>query len=228
MSLFAISDLHLSLGTDKKMDVFDGWKDYVGLLNKNWRASVTDNDTVVVCGDISWAQRIDEAFEDFNFLNSLPGEKILLKGNHDYWWTSLAKINNFFEKNNFKSFKLLRNNSIEAQGFCICGARGWTTKNMSEHDMQMVNREVVRLQHSFDSVKNKDLEKLVFLHYPPVYFGVESKILDFLSECHIKRCFYGHIHSKDSFKYVRKSVINGVQCELVSCDYLQFKPKLIT
>ena len=228
MALFVISDLHLSLECDKKMDVFEGWKDYVNILEKNWRSSVTENDTVVICGDISWCKKLDFAFEDFSFLDSLPGEKILLKGNHDFWWSSLNKINEFFEKYNFNTFKLLRNNSIEAQGFYICGARGWTTKNMNEHDIKMVNREVMRLQHSFESTKNPNLEKLVFLHYPPVYFGIDSPILDFLSKNHIKRCFYGHIHSKDSFKYVRKNVINGVQCELVSCDYLKFKPLLIT
>lgn len=227
MSLFVISDLHLSLGCDKKMDVFKGWENYVDILENNWRKTVGKNDTVVICGDISWGMTLGESFEDFKFLNKLPGEKILLKGNHDYWWESVAKIEKFFQKNNFKNFNLMKNNSFERCGVILCGARGWTTKDMDDHDEKMVDREIIRLKLSFDSCKNDKLEKIVFLHYPPYYFGFKSKIIEFLSTHGVKNCYYGHIHSENSFKYTRVSLIDGIKCELVSCDYLRFIPKLI-
>ena len=209
------------------MDIFSGWENYVDLLEKNWRQTIKEDDTVVICGDISWGMTLEESFEDFKFLNSLPGEKILLKGNHDYWWVSVAKIEKFFQENNFKNFQLMRNNSFERCRVMLCGTRGWTTRNMDDHDEKMVEREVARLKLSFDSCKNDKLEKIVFLHYPPCYFGCESKIIDFLSSHDVKKCFYGHIHSENSFKYTRVNMINGINCELVSCDYLKFVPKMI-
>lgn len=227
MSLFVISDLHLSLGCDKKMDIFKGWENYVKILEGNWREKVKEDDTVVICGDISWGMTLEESFEDFKFLNSLPGEKILLKGNHDYWWESVSKIENFFFKNNFKNFRLMRNNSFERNGVMLCGARGWTTKDMDEHDEKMVDREIVRLKLSFDSCRDSKLEKIVFLHYPPCYFGLKSEIMKFISGYGVKRCFYGHIHSENSFRYTKMNIINGIKCELVSCDYLKFIPKII-
>ena len=227
MSLYAISDLHLSLGTEKSMEIFPGWENYIYLLEKNWKATVKKEDTVVVCGDISWAMRIDEAFKDFEFLNSLPGEKILLKGNHDYWWSTNKKIEDFFKKNEFENFKILHNNCIETQGYAICGARGWTTKTKDEHDDKMVNRELIRLDLSLKSCKNNKIPKIVCLHYPPVYFNETTKIIDFLHDNKIKYCYYGHIHSKDSSKYISSQVVRGIKCELVSCDYLRFKPKLV-
>ena len=227
MSLFVISDLHLSLGCDKKMDVFEGWKDYVTLIEKNWKRTVNKDDTVIVCGDISWGMNLEESFEDFKFLNSLPGEKILLKGNHDFWWISIKKVKDFFKENNFNTLKLMRNNSFEREGYCLCGTRGWTTKDMNEHDLKMVKREIGRLKLSFDSCKSSKLEKIVFLHYPPVYFGVESEILNFLSKNHIKKCYYGHVHLDNSPKYTKTSIISDVECNLVSCDYLKFTPKMI-
>ena len=227
MSLYAISDLHLSLGAEKSMEIFPGWENYISLLKQNWKATVSNQDSVVICGDISWSMRIEDSLKDFEFLNSLPGEKILLKGNHDFWWTTTKKIEDLIKKNNFKNFKILHNNCIEAQGYNLCGTRGWTTRLKDEHDAKMVNRETIRLGLSLKSRKNKDLETIVCLHYPPIYFGESSKIIDFLSENNIKYCCYGHIHSADSSKYAPYSYIKGVRCELVSCDYLKFTPKLI-
>lgn len=229
MSLYAISDLHLSLGkeTEKSMEIFPGWENYVYLLEKNWRATVKKEDTVVICGDISWSMRIEESLKDFEFLNSLPGEKILLRGNHDYWWSTNKKIKNFILKNKFENFKILHNNCIETQGFAICGTRGWTTRIKDEHDIKMIEREIIRLGLSLNACKNNKLQKIVFLHYPPVYFKETTKIIDFLHDNKIKYCYYGHIHSKDSSKYISSQVVRGIKCELVSCDYLKFKPKLV-
>lgn len=227
MALFAISDLHLSLGNDKSMEIFPGWENYVQLLEKNWRGTVSENDSVVICGDISWSMKLEEAQKDFEFLNSLPGEKILLKGNHDYWWSTLKKIDDFMNQNKFKNFKILQNNCIESQGYCICGSRGWTTKVKDEHDTMMIEREIARLNLSLNSCQNSQLKKIVFLHYPPIYLGEITKIIDFLAEKKIKYCYYGHVHSKDSSKYTCSCIFNGVKCELVSCDYLNFRPKLI-
>lgn len=227
MSLYAISDIHLSLGTEKSMEIFPGWKDYVYLLEKNWKETVSENDTVVICGDISWAMRLEEAFNDFEFLNSLPGKKILLKGNHDYWWSTNKKIEEFMAKNNFKNFKILHNNCIETQNYAICGARGWTTKLKDGHDAKMLDREIIRLGLSINSCKNSHIEKVVFLHYPPFYFKETTKMIDFLHNSKVRYCYYGHIHSKDSSKYISSQVVRGIKCELVSCDYLRFRPKLV-
>ena len=227
MSLYAISDLHLSLSTEKSMEIFPGWENYIYLLEKNWKATVKEEDTVVICGDISWSMRIEEAFKDFEFLNSLPGEKILLKGNHDYWWSTNKKIEEFFKKHEFKNFKILHNNCIEVNDFAICGTRGWTTRLKDEHDIKMLDREIIRLGLSIKSCKNNKLKKIVFLHYPPVYFKETTKIIDFLCDNKIKYCYYGHIHSKDSSKYISSQVVKGIKCELVSCDYLRFTPKFV-
>lgn len=226
--LYAISDLHLSLGSSKSMDVFPGWENYVELLDENWRKTVKENDTVVICGDISWALTLDESMNDFKFLDSLPGKKILLKGNHDYWWTSSKKILDFFRKNEFNSFKLLKNNCIEIENYCICGSRGWTTRIGDDHDIKMIDREIERLKFSINSAKDSKLEKIVFLHYPPVYPNEKSKILDFLLESNIKKCYYGHIHSQSFYGNIYNRNINGLKCELVSCDYIGFKPRLIS
>ena len=125
MSLFAIADTHLSLGTNKPMDSFPGWNDYVARLGNNWNSIVKEEDTVVIAGDISWAMNFDELYEDFSFLNDLTGKKIIVKGNHDYWWNTLSKMNKFIEENNFDSINILQNNSYDVDGISVCGSRGW-------------------------------------------------------------------------------------------------------
>ena len=228
MALYTISDLHLSLGNNEKsMEIFKGWENYVEILRKNWTSIVSEQDSVVICGDISWAMRLEDALKDFEFLNSLPGEKILLKGNHDYWWSTAKKITDFIDKNGFKNFKILHNNCIESQGFCICGTRGWTSRDKEEHDIKIVNREIIRLGFSINSRKNLDLPLVVFFHYPPFYFGEKTKMIDFLCDNRVKYCCYGHVHSKDTSKYSCTCLVNGIHCELVSADHLKFKPKLV-
>lgn len=228
MALYAIADLHLSLGTDKPMDVFKGWQDYKERLENNWRNLVKDDDTVVVAGDISWAMRLDECYEDFSFLNSLPGTKILLKGNHDYWWATKKKIDEYLVENNFDTIKILFNNSFEVEGVTICGSRGWYYDADTDADIKVINREVGRLKLSLDSVADKSTTPVVFLHYPPVYSDLEcQEIMDTLIEYGIKECYYGHLHGAYTHKNAVVSEYKGINMHLISCDYTDFMPILV-
>ena len=180
MSLFAIADLHLSLGVDKPMDVFPGWAGYVEKLEKNWRENVRPEDTVVVAGDISWGLDISEAKEDFAFLDRLPGTKILLKGNHDLWFSTKTKVEKFFAENGFSTLKILFNNAYEYGDCAICGTRGWMNDPIEK---KVLLRECGRLRMSLEEGKKFGKEPLVFLHYPPVFGGGECyEILDVLLE----------------------------------------------
>ena len=238
MSLYVISDLHLSTNenTGKSMEVFGfRWKDYVQKLERNWRAVVTEDDTVVVPGDISWAMTVSEAVSDFKFLDSLPGEKIISKGNHDFWWSTASKINNFFEENKIKSVRLLHNNALETNDFIICGTRGWfndetqqnaVVRNNVDHQ-KIVARECMRLKMSLDEGKKiSELSKkeiLVFMHFPPFYNDfVCREFIDILAEYKIKRCFFGHIHGNYYMNKVTE--FEGIKFIMTSSDYLNFCP----
>lgn len=228
MALFAIADLHLSLGTDKPMDIFKGWQDYSTRLGNNWRNLVTDNDTVVVSGDISWAMRLEECYEDFKFLDSLPGTKILLKGNHDYWWATKKKIEEYLESNGFSTIKILFNNSYTVEGVTICGSRGWYYDADTEADIKVINREVGRLKLSLDSARKSDTTPVVFLHYPPVYNGLEcEEIMETLISYGIKECYYGHLHGSHTHKNAVTGLYKGINMHLISTDYVNFMPVLV-
>ena len=221
MSLFAIADTHLSLGTNKPMDSFPGWNDYVQRLEKNWNNIVTDSDTVVIAGDISWAMNFDELVAD-----KLNGRKIIVKGNHDYWWNTATKMNKFIESNKFDSIKILHNNSYTVNNISVCASRGWMFESDEEHDEKILNREVNRLKMSLDSAECE--QKLVFLHYPPVTVNSECReILNLLNEYGIKKCYYGHLHGM-AVKYAVEGEIEGIDFNLISCDRLKFTPKLIS
>ena len=221
MSLFAIADLHLSLGVDKPMDVFPGWAGYVEKLEKNWRENVRPEDTVVVAGDISWGLDISEAKEDFAFLDRLPGTKILLKGNHDLWFSTKTKVEKFFAENGFSTLKILFNNAYEYGDRAICGTRGWMNDPIEK---KVLLREWGRLRMSLEEGKKFGKEPLVFLHYPPVFGGGECyEILDVLLEYGIKQVYYGHIHGYSS-GYAINGIRNGIDFRLISCDFVQFNP----
>ncbi len=221
MSLFAIADLHLSLGVDKPMDVFPGWAGYVEKLEKNWRENVRPEDTVVVAGDISWGLDISEAKEDFAFLDQLPGTKILLKGNHDLWFSTKTKVEKFFAENGFSTLKILFNNAYEYGDRAICGTRGWMNDPIEK---KVLLRECGRLRMSLEEGKKFGKEPLVFLHYPPVFGGGESyEILDVLLEYGIRQVYYGHIHGYSS-GYAINGIRNGIDFRLISCDFVQFNP----
>ena len=228
MSLFAIADLHLSLGTDKPMDVFEGWHDYVPRIEENWRSCVAPDDTVVIAGDISWAMKLEEAVADFRFINSLPGRKLILKGNHDYWWSTRKKIEAFLEENRFSSIGIVHNSAVEAGNFAVCGTRGWLYDAESAEDRKIVSREVGRLNASLDAAEKGEKKPIVFLHYPPVYGGMECReIMDVLVNRRVADCYYGHIHGSAAAKRSPTGEYRGVQMHLISCDYLGFRPLLV-
>lgn len=228
MALFAIADLHLSLGEDKPMDIFAGWNDYVKRLKDNWLKLVSDEDTVVIGGDISWAMRLEQALTDFKWIENLPGKKILLKGNHDYWWATKSKIDKFLSENNLNSLSILFNNSYICGDYAVCGTRGWFLENGAPEDIKVLNREVGRLRASIESALNAVKEPVVFLHYPPYYNGTECKeIFDVLIEYNIKKCYYGHIHGANNFRYAFEGNYKGVELKLISCDKLSFIPMLV-
>lgn len=225
MALFTIADTHLSFGTDKPMDSFPGWNDYVSRIENNWNKLVSDNDTVVIAGDISWAMDFDQLYADFDFINKLNGNKILLKGNHDYWWNTATKMNKFIEDSNFDTIKILHNNSYLVDDISVCGSRGWMFESEEAHDEKILNREVNRLKMSLDDAKNEN--RVVFLHYPPVTTnGTCDEILQLLKEYGIKKCYYGHLHGVAA-KFAIDDCVDGIDFKLISCDKTGFVPVLV-
>lgn len=227
MSLYTIGDLHLSFSVDKPMDRFgEVWKNHPEQLKKGFSA-LGDEDVCVLCGDLSWGMGLDQCREDFAFINALPGKKIILKGNHDYWWTTANKISVFFRENGFNTLSLLHNNCIFYDNVALCGTRGWfyEEEKGTEHDRKMLSREVLRLRASLDAGGEK--EKLVFLHYPPLTKTYRcEEILSVLKEYHVRRCFYGHLHAK-ACTAAYNGWADGTEFRLISADYLHFSPKII-
>lgn len=225
MSLFAIADTHLSFGTDKPMDTFQGWENYTQRLEKNWNNLVSDKDYVIIAGDISWAMNFNQLYADFDFINKLNGKKIILKGNHDYWWNTVKKMNEFIEKNNFRTISFLHNNALNFDDFSVCGSRGWLFESLEEQDEKVLNREVARLKMSLECAESD--EKLVFLHYPPITTKEKcDEILNLLKAYGIKKCYYGHLHGVAA-KYAVDDRIEEIDFKLISADRLKFIPYLI-
>lgn len=227
MSLFAIADTHLSLGADKPMDIFGGWQDYVQRLETNWRKLVKDNDTVVIAGDISWAMKLEDALEDFRFLDSLPGQKLIFKGNHDYWWSTMKKMETWLSDNGLDSIKILHNSSVKVGSYAVCGSRGWFFDAENDPDNKILLREAGRVRRSIESAKETGAEPIVFLHYPPLTTAmVCNEIVDVLREENIKRCYYGHLHG-GSLRNAFVGERHGIKFDVISADFLEFCPKLI-
>ena len=226
MSLFAIGDTHLSLSCDKPMDIFGGWDGYVEKLKENWQNVVKDEDTVVIPGDISWGMSLNSSLKDFEFINNLKGKKLILKGNHDYWWSTKNKMDKFLLENGLTSIKIIHNNSVFAEGVNICGTRGWIFEKGEAFDQKILAREAGRLEASIkDALSNHpEAPIIVFLHYPPIYCNEISKeILDIIIKYNIKECYYGHIHSAGC-KYAINGTSQGIGLKLVSADFLNFMP----
>lgn len=225
MALFAIGDTHLSLGADKPMDVFGGaWTGYVDKLRRNFEETVGPEDTVVLCGDVSWGMSLEEAKPDFAFLDALPGRrKLLLKGNHDYWWTTAAKMTRFFADSGFTTLELLHNNCHWYGDAALCGTRGWFyEEDAGGHNEKVFRRELIRLEASLKAAGEG--EKLCFLHYPPCYQGYTCpEIMDLLERYRVKTCYYGHLHG-GSCRLAVEGAVNGVEYRLVSADHLRFQP----
>ena len=240
MSLYTIADLHLSTHskTNKSMEVFGTrWTDYVQRIWDNFKRLITDDDTVVIPGDISWALSLEEAVSDLKFIDSLPGKKILGKGNHDFWWCTMKKHEALFEKQSIKTISFLFNNAHECDDFIIAGTRGWyndssATNIPSGTDFKkLTERERLRLKMSLEEAwkmkeRSPDKEIIAFMHFPPVWAGQESEgLIDLLFEYGVKRVYFGHIHGNYS---VEPSFTHrGISMNLVSADYLKFVPKII-
>lgn len=228
MSLFAIADTHLSFGADKPMDVFQGWEGFERRLEENWRAIVQDNDTVVIAGDISWGMDLRQTLPDFRFLHALPGRKIIMKGNHDYWWSTKKKADTCFADNGLDSLSVLFNNAFDVGPVAVCGTRGWLAESNSEEDKKVLQREIGRLRMSIQAAKAYGKEPVVFLHYPPINADGSwcEDIHAVLREEGVRRCYYGHLHGP-SCRNAVNGELDGIRLTLISCDYLQFVPRLI-
>ncbi len=227
MSIYVIADPHLSLGVNKPMHIFRGWQDYTLRLQKNWEDIVSENDTVVIPGDISWAMSLEEAEKDLEFLNSLPGKKIIGKGNHDYWWCTMRKMNAFLEEKKLDTINFLFNNAYEAEDIAICGTRGWFFDDKSDNAEKVILREAGRLRTSIEAALISGKEPVAFLHYPVVYeSGVCEELLAVLKEYNIRRCYFGHIHGEKTGRY-EKYTYDGITFSLISADFLAFCPKKI-
>lgn len=224
MALYAIGDLHLCLGAPKPMDVFGGnWVGYMDKLTEGF-SELTPDDTIVLLGDLSWALGLDQAKEDFAWINAIPGKKIILKGNHDYWWSTVSKFQQFCIQNDFSDMHILNNNHFVYDDWAICGTRGWfyEEQRCGEHDEKVFKRELLRLEASLREAG--DRRKLVFLHYPPKYKGYEcEEILSLFDKYQVCRCYYGHLHGP-SHGLALEGLWGGVEYKLVSSDYLNFKP----
>ena len=224
MALYVLGDTHLSLGASKPMDVFPGWNGYVERLERNWRKLIKPEDTVVLAGDISWAMRLNDTRRDFAFLQELPGQKLIMKGNHDYWWTTANKMNAYLKAEGFDTLHILHNNHYAFQQYGICGTRGWVSINGETADAKVLAREVQRLEVSIQSALKEQLTPIVFLHYPPIYGNSYNyEILEVLHRYAITECYYGHIHGK-AHQYAFEGVYEETKMHLISGDYIQFKP----
>ena len=227
MALYAIGDTHLSLASDKPMDVFGGgWTGYVDKLKEGFQV-ISPEDTVVICGDVSWGMSLEEARADFAFLDALPGgRKLLLKGNHDYWWTTASKMQAFFQENGFRTLDILHNNCHFYGETALCGTRGWFyEEDRGEHSAKIFNRELIRLEASLKAAGER--EKLCFLHYPPLYQGYRcQEIIDLLERYSVKLCCYGHLHG-GSHRLAVTGRQGAVDYRLVAADYVGFRPVCI-
>lgn len=226
MAVYAISDLHLSFGVDKPMNIFgEKWENYEKRIVSNWNKKVKEKDTVVIPGDISWAMTLKEAVKDFKFINDLPGKKIILRGNHDYYFSTVSKLNDFFKENNFDSIEILRNNAFLLDDYIIAGTRGWgKTENTDKVlDKKIIAREEIRLKLSLEFAKkinetlNEKKKILVAMHFPP-FIG---HFCDIMKEYNVKKCIYGHLHGYGHCM-IKEGIIDGIDYKMVSCDYTKF------
>lgn len=225
MSIYSISDLHLGISSDKPMDIFGPkWENYLDILKENWQSTVKADDLVLIPGDISWAMYISEAEEDFRFLDSLNGIKLISKGNHDYWWETINKLNKYKDEKGFSTLHFLHNSVYVHDGIAICAAKGYPDNGKTEEDQKLYRREVSRLKLSLDMAKKTDAKIIyVMLHYPPMLGSDFAKLME---EYGVSRCLYGHLHG-GSHKMATEGLYSGVEYKLVSADFLQFKPHLL-
>ena len=239
MAVFAIADLHLDTVTNEKsMEVFGNrWQGYIEKIKNNWTRLITDEDTVVIAGDISWALTLEQSLSDLKWIDKLPGKKLIMKGNHDFWWSTASKMNKFFEENNIKTISFLYNNAIEVEDYIVAGSRGWfvdkavqPSKSVSADHEKIINREVIRLKLSLDTAKQlqKETQKeiIAFFHFPPVWNEFEClEILNILKEYNITKCYFGHIHG--CYTQTLPIKWQDIEFRMISADFLDFIPQII-
>lgn len=223
MSIYIIGDLHLGFAENKPMDIF-GWGNHIEIIEKDWKEKVKEDDTVILAGDFSWATYLEDTKMDFEYINNLPGKKILLEGNHDYWWNTLSKMRTFIDDNKFSNIDFLRNNGYLIEDKIIVGTRGWSFTE-SDNSEKMISRELIRFENSIqDGIsKQKNNEEIIAVfHYPPIAKGISSPFLEMMKKYNINRCYYAHLHGK-SHQEAIQGKIEGIDFKLISSDYLGFK-----
>ena len=224
MALYVMADLHLSTETNKPMDVFGAhWEHHFERICADWQSRVREEDIVLIPGDISWAMNMEDALADFTFLHGLPGEKYLMKGNHDYWWTTVSSMQRFLDQHRLNTLHFLHNNAVTAEGVSLCGSRGWMFEEGERAEGSITARELGRIRRSLAAAPPEN-EKILFLHYPPI-FGqqVIPEFFDAMKEYGVKQCFYGHLHGC-AIPLAYQGEFFGVDCRLISADYLKFCP----
>lgn len=225
MSIYAISDLHLSFNTNKPMDIF-GWNDYEEKISQDWRTNVKEEDLVLLAGDFSWEMKLENTYKDFQFINNLPGKKLLLKGNHDLWWTTLKRMREFLNEKEFNNIDFICNNSYEFENYIIAGTRGWNLVSENIDDKKIKDRELLRLENSIlDGIQKYGEDKpiIVCMHYPPLLKDLKNnEFTKILEKYNVKYCLYGHLHGKSHIN-VFDGIYNNVNYKMVSCDYTGFK-----
>lgn len=231
MAIFAVSDLHLPLSVNKPMNVFSPkWDNYVERLKENWQKIVGPDDIVIMPGDISWATYLEDSAADFEYINNLNGRKVILKGNHDYWWTTMNKLNKFMSEHGFNSIEFVHNTAVMYGSTAICGTRGWNIahEDSSDDDKKIFMREKQRMILSLEEAKRKKAKEIIVaMHYPPVEKGgLNFDFIEIMKQYGVKKCIYGHLHAAAQ-SYACQGDVHGVNLSLVSCDYLNFIPKLI-
>ena len=232
MSIYAISDLHLSFKENKPMNIFgDNWTNHDEKIKTNWIENIKQDDIVILPGDFSWAMHLKDTDLDFEYLNSLPGKKILLKGNHDFWWETVTKMKSFLEKLQISNIEFLNNTAILYENTIIIGTKGFDYTNQAEDD-KLRKRELIRLKNSIDYAKENfdfnNCEKICAFHYPPITKNLvqansTNEFIDLLTENGIKYCVYGHLHGA-STQFAFNGTYKGIEFKLISCDFLNFKP----
>ncbi len=233
MAIYVIGDLHLSFKKPKPMDIFgDNWENHAEKIKEDWMLKVKENDTVLLLGDFSWGMNLEDTIPDFEYINSLPGNKIMLKGNHDYWWTTVTNMKKFLKEHNIKNVEFLHNNCFEIEDKVFCGTRGWTLNivEQTQSNEKIIARECIRLRLSIEDAISKygiDKEIIVCLHYPPIMQtniikNETTPFIEVLKEYGIERCFYGHLHGS-SIKEAVQGNIDGINLNLISADSVDFK-----
>lgn len=226
MAIYAIGDLHLSFNADKPMNVFgEKWQNYENKIKKDWMEKVKENDLVILLGDFSWATYLKQSYEDFLYLDQLPGKKIMLKGNHDYWWTTITNMKNFLKEKEISNIEFLQNNCFEFENIIIAGTRGWNF-----NDSKIFNREVMRLENSLEKAVKLNMENkeiITCMHYPPITKSmleqnIKSQFIDVMKKYNVKKCFYGHLHAQAIDEKV-EGILDGIEFRLLSADAVDFK-----